>query len=334
MSRTALLPNNGQSIASGLLRNVEARYAAALAVLEANDLRKMLSRYGMAYVMLIPAIVLTFVFCYIPIYGILIIFTDYDPLLGVWGSRWIGFEHFEALFADPYFLQLIRNTLAFSLYGFVAGFFLPIAFALLMNEVRNRFFSRCFQTISFMPYFVSTVVICGALKTFLAYDGGLNAMLSHLGVASVSYLSDARYFRLICILTVIWQTTGWNSIIYLAALSGIDQNLIEAARIDGCNRRQLMWHVTIPGILPTVVIMLILSMGSFVSAPTELILLLYSPLTYETGDVLGTYVYRMGIRGGAYEMASAVNLISNLVSMLLLVLFNWLSRRISEYALW
>lgn len=302
--------------------------------MEVNVMRKKLSRYGIAYVMLIPAIVLTFVFCYIPIYGILITFKDYDPLLGVWGSKWIGFENFETLFADPYFSQLVRNTIIFSIYSFIAGFFLPIAFALLINEVRNKFFNRCFQTISFMPYFVSTVVICGALKTFLAYDGGLNAILSHFGFESASYLSDARYFRLICILTVIWQTTGWNSIVYLAALSGIDQNLIEAAKIDGCNRYHLLRHVTIPGILPTVVIMLILSMGSFVSAPTELILLLYSPLTYETGDVLGTYVYRMGIRGGAYEIASAVNLISNLVSMMLLILFNWLSRKISEYALW
>lgn len=297
-------------------------------------MRKMLSRYGIAYVMLIPAIVLTFVFCYIPLYGILITFKDYDPLLGVWGSEWIGFEHFEVLFADPYFSQLVRNTIIFSFYGFIAGFFLPIVFALLLNEVSNKFLNHCFQTISFMPYFVSTVVICGALKTFLAYDGGLNVMLSHFGVRSIGYLSDARYFRLICILTVIWQTTGWNSIIYLAALSGIDKSLIDAAKIDGCNRYQLLWHVTLPGILPTVVVMLILSMGSFVSAPTELILLLYSPLTYETGDVLGTYVYRMGIRGGAYEMASAVNLISNLVSMLLLIFFNWLSRKISEYALW
>lgn len=297
-------------------------------------MRKILSRYGIAYMMLIPAIVLTFVFCYIPIYGILITFKDYDPLLGVWGSKWIGFENFETLFEDPYFSQLVRNTLIFSFYSFIAGFFLPILFALLINEVRNKFFNRCFQTISFMPYFVSTVVICGALKTFLAYDGGLNTFLSHFGFESTSYLSDARYFRLICILTVIWQTTGWNSIVYLAALSGIDQNLLEAAKIDGCNRYHLLRHVTIPGILPTVVIMLILSMGSFVSAPTELILLLYSPLTYETGDVLGTYVYRMGIRGGAYEIASAVNLISNLVSMMLLILFNWLSRKISEYALW
>jgi len=297
-------------------------------------LRRTLKRYGQAYLMLIPAMGITFVFCYIPIYGILITFKEYDPLLGVWGSEWVGFHHFETLFADPYFLQLIRNTLAFSLYGFIAGFFLPIAYALLINEAKNRFFNRYIQTVSFMPYFISTVVICGALKSFLAYDGGLNEILSRFGIQSTSYLSDARYFRLICVLATIWQTTGWNSIIYIAALSGIDPNLIEAAKIDGCRRHQLLWHVTIPGILPTIVIMLILSMGSFVSAPTELILLLYSPLTYETGDVLGTYVYRMGISGGAYEMASAVNLIANLVSMTLLILFNWISRKTSEYALW
>lgn len=295
---------------------------------------KGLKRFGGAYAMLVPALALTFVFSYIPIYGVLITFKDYDPLLGVWGSEWIGLQHFRSLFADPSFIRLIRNTLLFSLYGFIVGFFLPIFYALLMNEVRNRFYKRLIQTVSFMPYFVSTVVICGALKSFLAYDGSVNALLGRLGMKSVNFLSDARYFRLICMLTVAWQTTGWNSIIYLAALSGIDPQLVEAAQIDGCRRHELLWHVTLPGILPTIVIMLILSMGSFVSAPTELILLLYTPLTYETGDVLGTYVYRMGIRGGAYEIASAVNLVANLVSMTLLIVFNWLSRKISEYALW
>ena len=301
---------------------------------EVIGLRRTLKRYGFAYLMLIPAVVITFVFCYIPIYGILITFKDYDPLLGVWKSEWVGLHHFKTLFADPYFLQLIRNTLTFSFYGFITGFFLPIAYALLINEAKNRCFNRYIQTVSFMPYFISTVVICGALKSFLAYDGGLNAILSRFGAQQTSYLSDAGYFRLICILTTVWQTTGWNSIIYIAALSGIDPNLIDAAKIDGCHRHQLLWHVTIPGILPTIIIMLILSMGSFVSAPTELILLLYSPLTYETGDVFGTYVYRMGISGGAYEMASAVNLIANLISMTLLILFNRISRKTSEYALW
>ena len=199
-------------------------------------MRKLLSRYGIAYGMLVPAIVLTFIFSYIPIYGILITFKDYDPLLGVWSSEWLGFQHFEALFADPYFFQLIRNTLVFSFYSLIAGFFLPLVFALLINEVKHNFFKRCFQTISFMPYFVSTVVICGTLKSFLAYDGGLNAILSFFGGDSVNFLSDARYFRLICILITIWQTTGWNSIIYLAALSGIDPHLIEAAKLDGCRR--------------------------------------------------------------------------------------------------
>ena len=284
--------------------------------------------------MLLPAAVLVFIFCYLPIYGILIAFKHYDPALGIMGSPWAGGEHFRFLFEDLYFWQLFRNTLVFSLYGFIAGFCLPLVFALMINEVGCRWFKSLVQTISYMPFFVSTVVVCGMVKSFLSYDGILNNVLELLNVQKLNLLSDARWFRPVCAQITIWQTVGWNSIIYLAAISGIDQELVDAARIDGCRRHQLIWHVVIPGILPTIMVMFILSMGTFISAPTELILLLYTPLTYETGDVLGTYVYRIGIRGGSYEIAAAVGLISNILSMLLLILFNRLSRATTEQSLW
>ena len=292
------------------------------------------SRYITAYLMLLPAVVLVFIFSYLPIYGVLIAFKDYDPFLGVMGSPWVGGANFRFLFEDPYFAQLIRNTLAFSLYGFLAGFCLPLVFALMINEAAGRWFKSLVQTVSYMPFFVSTVVICGMVKSFLSYDGVLNSALGLIGAPRMNLLSDAGWFRPICAITTVWQTLGWNSIIYLAAISGVDRELIDAARIDGCRRHQLTWHVTLPGTLPTVMTMFILSMGTFVSAPTELILLLYTPLTYETGDVLGTYIYRIGILGGSYEIAATVGLISNVISMMLLILFNRLSRAATEQSLW
>lgn len=303
-------------------------------VTEKTSLGREVRKYTVVYLMIAPAIVLVLIFSYIPMYGVLIAFKDYEPLRGIMGGEWVGLKNFRFLFSDPYFYQLVRNTLVFSVYNFLVGFIMPILFALAINEIWHKRFRQFVQVVSYMPYFVSTVVICGMAKSFLSFDGALNSVLSAMGLQRVNLLSDAGWFRPICALTTLWQTVGWNSIIYVAAISGIDLQLIDAARVDGCKRLQLIYHVIIPGILPTIMVMFILSMGTFISAPTELILLLYSPLTYETGDVLGTYIHRIGIQGGSYQIAAAIGLISNFISMLLLIVFNWLSRRTTEQSLW
>lgn len=295
---------------------------------------KCFRQHPAAYLMLLPAMVLTFVFAYIPMYGVVIGFKEYNAMRGILGSQWVGAKHFIDFFNNPYFLVLLRNTLSFSLYGFLTGFPLPIVLALLLNEVRHTRFKKTVQTISYMPYFISTVVVCGMLKSFLSYDGLFNVLGGVFGAKAVSFLSEPMYFQSICVWTGVWQGVGWNSIIYMAALSGIDQQLYEAARIDGCNRFGQAIHVTLPGIVPTIVILLILTMGSFISAPTGTILLLYTPLTYETADVFGTYNYRIGIRGGKFDYTAAIGLVSSVVSLMMILFFNWLSRKTTEQSLW
>ena len=204
----------------------------------------------------------------------------------------------------------------------------------MLNEVRCARFKKAVQTITYMPYFISTVVICGILRQFLAYDGLLNAVSALWGAKAVSFLSVPAYFPSIIVWSGIWQTIGWNSIIYMAALAGIDMELYEAASIDGCGKLKQVWYITLPGILPTMITLLILTLGGLFNVSTDKILLLYSPLTYETGDVFGTYVYRKGIRGGDYSYSTAVGLVQTLCNFLLLVIANGISKRVTEQSLW
>lgn len=299
-----------------------------------QSLKQSLRQHWAAYLMLIPAVVLLFIFAYIPMYGIVIAFKNYKPQLGVLGSEWVGLKHFRDFLGSAHFPLLLRNTLSISLYTLLVGFPAPILLALLLNEVRHARYKKVVQTISYMPYFISTVVICGMLKSFLSYDGLINALTGHLGIPPVSFLSEPAYFQSIIVWSGVWQGVGWNSIIYMAALSSIDQQLYEAARIDGCGRLRQAWHVTLPGILPTIIILLILSLGSFLSVSTDNILLLYTPLTYETGDVFGTYTYRLGIKGGKYDFTAAVGLAETAVNFLLIILFNTISKKLTEQSLW
>ncbi|MCI5771859.1 MAG: ABC transporter permease subunit [Clostridiales bacterium] len=299
-----------------------------------GSLIKDLRRHWAAYLMLIPAVVLLFIFSYIPMYGIIIAFKHYKPQLGIWGSPWVGLEHFAKFFTSAHFPVLLRNTLSISVYSLLAGYPCSIILALLLNEVRCAKYKKVVQTISYMPYFISSVVVCGMLKSFLSYDGMFNALNNLMGREPISFLSEPKYFQHIIVWAGVWQGMGWNSIIYMAALSAIDTQLYEAARIDGCGRLRQAWHVTIPGIMPTVIMLLIMSVGSILTVGTDNILLLYNPMTYETGDVFGTYTYRLGIRGGQYDYTAAVGLAETVVGFIMIVVVNWISRKTTEQSLW
>ena len=293
-----------------------------------------LQRNYQAYLMVLPSIVLIFIFCYIPMYGVLMAFENYRPQLGVLGSEWVGLYHFKDFFTSPHSLNVLRNTVVISVYSLLVGFPFPIILALLLNEVRCQAYKRTVQTISYMPYFISNVVICGMLKSFLAYDGLFNQIGAVFGMAPKSFLSNPALFPSVIVFSDLWQSIGWNSIIYMAALAGIDPDLYEAAHIDGCGRLRQIWHIPLPGIVPTMVTLLILSIGGLLSANSDKILLLYSPLTYETGDVIGTFVYRRGIKGGDFSYSTAVSLFQTVINFLLLIFANWFSNKTTETSLW
>ena len=293
-----------------------------------------LQRNYQAYLMVLSSIVLIFIFCYIPMYGVLMAFENYRPQLGVLGSEWVGLYHFNDFFNSPHSLNVLRNTVVISVYSLLVGFPFPIILALLLNEVRCQAYKRTVQTISYMPYFISNVVICGMLKSFLAYDGLFNQIGAVFGMAPKSFLSNPALFPSVIVFSDLWQSIGWNSIIYMAALAGIDPDLYEAAHIDGCGRLRQIWHITLPGIVPTMVTLLILSIGGLLSANSDKIMLLYSPLTYETGDVIGTFVYRRGIKGGDFSYSTAVSLFQTVINFLLLIFANWFSNKTTETSLW
>jgi putative aldouronate transport system permease protein len=286
-------------------------------------------------IMLVPVVAYYILFCYLPMYGMIIAFKDYRPGRGILGSRWVGFDHFIQFFTSFYFFRLIKNTLLISVYSLILGFPVPIIFALILNEFKNGLFKRFIQTVTYLPHFISLVVICGMLINFLSPTNGIvNIVIEKLTGSKINFLNDPKWFRTIYIGSGIWQGFGWGSIIYLAALSGIDPNLYEAAKIDGAGRFRQIWHISIPSILPTVVTLLILNMGSILGVGSEKIILLYNPATYEVSDVISSYVYRMGIQSTQYSFSSAVGLFNSLVNMVFLLSCNWLSKKVSGHGLW
>ncbi|MBE1442963.1 ABC transporter permease [Paenibacillus sp. OAS669] len=293
-----------------------------------------LKRNKLLYLMVLPVIAYYVIFDYGPMYGLQIAFKDYSPGDGIWGSSWVGFQHFIDFFNSYYFWRLIRNTLLINVYELIFGFPAPIILALLLNELRRQYFKRIVQTITYLPHFISVVVVVGMLVDFLARDGIVNQLAAFFGVASKSYLSEPEWFRFIYVSSGIWQQVGWGSIIYLAALSNIDPTLYEAAKVDGAGRWKQMIHITIPGIMPTIIILLILKMGSMMSVGSEKILLMYNPLTYDTADVISTFVYRKGILEASYSYTTAVGLFNAVIAFSLLILSNSISKRVSETKLW
>ncbi len=285
------------------------------------------------YLMALPIVLYFIIFHYLPMLGIVIAFEDFSPIQGYFKSDWIGFENFEAFFGSYYFGRLLTNTFMISFLTLIFSFPCPIIFALLLNEIVNKPFKKTIQTISYMPYFISLVVIAGLIKSFTAEDGLITAILVGLGGESRDLLSDAKLFRSIYVVSDIWQNVGFGSIIYLAALSSIDPMLYEAAVIDGAGRIRQTWHITLPGISSTIIILLILRMGSLFNVGYEKIILLYSPVTYSTADVISSFTYRKGLLDADFSYSTAVGLFNSVINFSMLLLANFLSRKYSETSL-
>lgn len=284
--------------------------------------------------MLLPALLVTFIFHYIPIFGIVIAFKKYNVGKGIWGSDWVGLKWFIQFFKNPYYSRIVRNTVVLGVTNFVICFPAPIILALLLNEIRHNKYKRIVQTISYLPHFISTVIIIGMVKVFTSRTGIFNNLLELLGKEKIMFFTRPEWFRPLYIGSALWQGIGWGTIIYLASLSNVSLELYEAAILDGANRFQRVWHVTIPAIIPTVTILFILNIPGIIGSDTEKILLMYSPQTYETADVIGTYVYREGIEGGNFSYSAAVGLMLSCVSFILLFVTNWVSKKTSENSLW
>ena len=287
------------------------------------------------YLLVLPIVVYLIIFNYLPMAGIVLGFERFTPKNGVYMSEWVGLKHVTTFFSSVFFIRVLKNTLILSLYSVIFGFPAPIIFALLLNELDNEYYKKVIQVVSYMPNFISTVVISGIIIDFVASDGVITGMLVNIGFLkeAKNLLSVPEYFRTIMVLSDLWQQVGFGSILFLAALTGIDQELYEAAVIDGANRWKQTLNVTIPGIMPTVVIMLIMRIGSLMNANQEKILLLYNPLIYETSDVIGTFVYRKGLLEADYGYSTAVGLFNSAVNVVLLFIANGVSRKYSETSL-
>lgn len=297
-------------------------------------LKEDIVRNRVLYIMVLPVLIYYILFAYLPMYGITIAFQDYDPALGYTGSPWVGLQNFKDFFKSVYFLRILKNTLHISLASIIFGFPAPIILALLINEVTSKKYMKTVQTITYLPHFISLVVVCGIIKSFTGTNGIITQIVSKFTNDSTSLLMKPNAFVPVYIISEIWQGIGWGSIIYIAALAGVDTQLYEAASLDGCGRLRQVLHVSIPGILPTIVIMLILRMGSVLNVGYEKIILLYNPSTYETADVISTFTYRKGLQEFEWSYGSAVGLFNSAVNVIFLLGTNMLSRKLTESSLW
>lgn len=286
------------------------------------------------YLFLFPAVIYFLVFHYYPLYGVQIAFKDFVAVKGIWGSEWVGLEHFQRFYHSYYFWTLIKNTLLINLFQLML-FPFSIIVALSINEVRNGFFKKMVQTVTFAPHFISVVVMCGMILSFLNPRTGIvNTLLKNLGLEPIAFITEPQWFRAVFVLSGEWQHFGWGTIVYLAALSGVNPDLHEAATMDGATRLQRIRHINIPWILPTVIILFILSMGSFMSVGFEKVYLLQNPLNLDVSEVIQTYVYKSGILQAQYSFSAAVGLFNSLVNLVLLVTVNYISRKTSQASLW
>lgn len=292
------------------------------------------NKYKMLYLLIIPAIVSVGLFHYYPLYGVQIAFKDYRSSLGILGSEWVGFEHFIRFLTYPDFFEILKNTIIISLYS-LAMFPLPVIFALMLNEVKNAKYKKSIQMITYAPHFVSTIVVCSMCSLFLDKDTGIIALfLQFFGVSPINYLDVPVYFSSIFVWSEVWQTIGWSSIIYIAALSSVPTEMVEAARIDGATRFKIITKINIPTILPTIVIMLILRMGQIMNVGFEKAFALQTPLNLDASRIISTYVYEIGVVGGQFSYSTAIGLFNSIVNIILVIIVNQISKKVTSVGLW
>jgi len=297
--------------------------------------QKSFRRHWQLYLIILPAVLYFLLFKYIPMINAVIAFKDYNVVKGIWGSSWVGFKHFQSFFNNPQFWLLVKNTFFLSLFTLAASFPIPILLALALNEIRNGFFKRAVQMITYAPYFISTVILVSMIILLLSPRlGVINQLLGLLGFSSINFLGRPDMFRSIYVWSDVWQTSGYAAVIYLAALAGIDPTLYEAAKVDGASRIQKIMYVDLPGLMPTAVIILILSVGSIMAVGFEKVYLLQNPLNLSTSEVIATYVYKIGLLNANFSFATAVGLFNSVINLILLVLVNAFAKRVANTSLW
>ena len=296
-------------------------------------LGKKIYRCRILYFMILPSIITVFIFHYIPIYGVQIAFKDYKTSLGILGSEWVGLKHFIQFIEYPYFGKVMINTIRISLFC-LCTFPIPVIFSIMLNELRNQPFKKASQMITYAPHFVSTVVTCSMIILFLQQDGMINNIISFFGGERRDFISEPSAFAPIYAISDLWQGLGWGTIIYLATLAGISQELVEAAEIDGAGRLQIIWHVHLPHLKPTIITLFLLKMGSLISVGFEKIFLLQNPLNMDASSVIATYVYEVGIINHQYSYSAAIGLFNNIINIILIVIANTLAKKVSDTSLW
>lgn len=301
----------------------------------AQSLVRSIRRNWSLYLLITPVLIYFAVFIFWPMYGVIIAFKDFRPNLGIMGSEWVGLKHFEEFFTSLHFGRTLRNTLTLSIYSLAVNFPLPIALAIMMNDLRSRRFKKAVQTITYLPHFISMVVLCGMITLFFRNDTGLiNILIQHMGGESVNFLNTPEYFKHVYVWTGVWQNLGWNTIIYMAALSGMDIQLLEAASIDGASKFQKIRHIILPYLVPTAILLLILESGYVMNVGFEKVFLLQNNLNMEMSDVISTLVYRKGITEYQFSFSAAVGLFNSAINCVILLMVNAISKRLGETSLW
>ncbi|MEA4890504.1 MAG: ABC transporter permease subunit [Clostridiaceae bacterium] len=299
-----------------------------------NGLKYILANYQL-YLLMAMIMLYFIVFKYLPMYGLSMAFMNFDPILGFSGSEWVGVEQFKKLFGGIYFWTILKNTLSLSLYSLLVGFPFPIIFALFLNAVRQEWIKKPIQTVAYAPHFISTVVIVGMLKLFLSPSAGIvNRFIEALGGNAINFFAKASMFPSLYVWSDIWQNNGWNAVIYIAALSAIDPELHEAAKVDGAGRFKRMWHIDLPGIMPTIIILLIFSIGGLINVGFEKVFLMQNDLNISTSEIIATYSYKVGLQQAQYSYSAAVGMFNSVVNFILLMSINFISRHMAKTSLW
>lgn len=298
------------------------------------NFKQILKKNWVFYLFILPMLIYVIIFNYIPMYGIQLAFKDYRVADGIWGSAWVGLKHFKTFFESYQFKDLLWNTLSLSLYSLIAGFPMPIIFALLLNYITNVKLKKVVQMVTYAPHFISTVVYCGMILIFLSSDGVINQLLKLIGIDSVAFLTNPSNFRHIYVWSGVLQNIGWGSIMYISVLTSVDPTLHEAATVDGATRFQRLLHIDLPAIVPTMVIMLIMRAGEIMDLGFEKAFLLQNNINLDYSEIIATYVYKIGIQGGQFSYSSAIGLFNNVINMVLLVVVNKIAKKVSDVSLW